>query len=189
VLENVATQLSYLNNRNIEALANFYTSTSVVNWTGDAGGLAGVYTGTSNILILYIGSFAHVTNLRVHTANLSATEISPANITVKFDLLLEGYSTTLGNLTAKIFVTQDWVNQDRTWYIQRETWNYLTFTTSNPVTSTVFPQWGLALEGKNPDLASEHLLEWYAAPYVAAGIYGAIIAIFCVAILKRRMRN
>lgn len=160
-----------------------------MNWTGDAGGLGGVYTGTSNIIILYIGSFSHVTNLVVHTANLSATAQGAENVSLNFDLSMEGYSTQLGNLTARVLVTQDWQNQAGTWSIQNETWDYLSFTTTNPVTSTVFPQWGLALEGRNPDLASEHLLEWYAAPYVAGGIYASIVAIFFIAMVKKRSRR
>lgn len=188
VLEDLGTQLGYLNNHNVEALANFYSSSSVVNWTGQAGGLGGIYTGTSNILILYIGSFSHVTNLVVHSSNLSSTAYGQNNVSVNFDLLLQGFSTTLGNLSARIMVSQIWQNQFGTWIIQHETWNYLSFTTTNPVTSTVFPQWGLALQGRNPDLASEHLLEWYAAPYVAAGIYGGILVIFLTA-MYRRKRN
>jgi len=186
VLEDLGTQLNYLNTRNIEALANFYSGSSVVNWTGQAGGLGGTYSGTSDILILYIGSFSHVSNLVAHTSNLSATVYDPSDIALNFDLFLQGTSTTLGNLSASVRVSQDWQNQNGNWIIQHEIWNYLSFTTINPVTSTVFPQWGLALAGRNPDLASEHLLEWYGAPYFAAGIYGAIIILFGAAVLRRK---
>ncbi len=101
-----------------------------------------------------------------------------ATLRITFNLSLKGHITVVGNLSASIQVSQNWINSGGTWTIQKETWNYITFTTTNPGTATVFPQWGLSLEGKSPDLASEHVLEWDAAPYVAAGIYGSIITIF-----------
>jgi hypothetical protein len=179
------TWIGDFNSRNVESLGNFYTSTSVDNWTGQAQGLEGIYNGVGNIRILYGSSISHTDRLTANYSNLQAVSNSPGNVTLTFTLMLNGHSTVVGNLSATIDVTQNWVNSGGTWTIQHETWNYLTFTTTNPGTATVFPQWGLSLEGKSPDLASEHVLEWNAAPYVAAAIYGSIIAIFILALMVR----
>lgn len=177
------------NSRNVEALGNYYTSTSVDNWTGHAQGLEGIYNGVGNIRILYGSSISHTDRLNATYSNLTATSNGPGNVTLNFNLVLNGHSTVVGNLSADVAVTQVWVNSGGTWTIQSETWNYLTFTTTNPGTATVFPQWGLSLEGKSPDLASEHVLEWDAAPYVAAGIYGSIIVIFALALMVRARKQ
>jgi hypothetical protein len=185
----LTTWVSDFNSRNVEALGNFYTGTSVDNWTGHAQGLQGIYPGVSNIRILYGSSISHTDRLTANISNINAVESTPGNVTVTFNLSLNGHSTVVGNLSASIAVTQDWVNSGGTWTIQHEVWNYLSFTTTNPGTATVFPQWGLSLEGKSPNLASEHVLEWNAAPYVAAAIYGSIIAIFVLALMVRARRQ
>jgi len=181
----LTTWIADFNSRNVESLGNFYTSTSVDNWTGHAQGLEGIYNGVGNIRILYGSSISHTDRLTANYTNLQATSNGPGNVTLTFNLSLNGHSTVVGNLTASILVTQNWVNSGGTWTIQHEVWNYQSFTTTNPGTATVFPQWGLSLEGKSPDLASEHVLEWNAAPYVAAGIYGSIIVIFALALMVR----
>jgi len=185
------TWIGYFNSRNVESLGNFYTSTSVDNWTGNTQGLGGIYNGVGNIRILYGSSISHTTSLNATYGNLTAVQNGPNNVTLNFGLILNGHSTVVGNLTAHVLVTQNWIYSGGAWTIQKETWDYLTFTTSNPGTATVFPQWGLSLEGKSPDLASEHVLEWDAAPYVAAGIYGSIIVIFALALMvrARKQRN
>jgi hypothetical protein len=178
-----------LNTRDIDALANYYTSTSVVNWTGHVQGLGGVYNGVSNILILYISSLAHTQNLVANYSGLRLIFTRSDNASVIFRLSLEGFSTVLGNLSAKVNVSQIWIESTGVWTIQNETWDYITFVTTNPSTSTVFPQWGLTLAGKSPDLASEHVLEWDAAPYVAAGIYASILCMFVASIVVRQRKK
>jgi ketosteroid isomerase-like protein len=184
VLAQLPNFIAAFNARDASALSNFYTSTAVVNWTGQAQGLQGIYSGKENIAILYGSSIGHTDKLVANDSSVSATASGP-NVTVTFTLNLVGHSNVVGNLTAKVTVTQTWVQSGGSWLIQNETWNYLSFTTTNAGSATVFPQWGLALEGKSPNLADEHVLEWNVAPYVAAAIYGSIIAIFALALMVR----
>jgi hypothetical protein len=172
------------NNRDASSLSNFYMSTSVVNWTGQAQGLQGIYTGKENIAILYGSSIGHTDKLIANDTNVQATASGP-NVTVTFVLNLVGHSNVVGNLTAVVDVTQVWVQSGGSWSIQNEIWNYQKFTTTNAGSATVFPQWGLELQGKSVNLADEHVLEWNAAPYVAAAIYGSLIAIFALALMVR----
>ncbi len=184
VLAQLPNFVAAFNARDASALSNFYASNAVVNWTGQAQGLQGIYTGKENIAILYGSSIGHTDKLIANSTNVQATASGP-NVTLSFTLNLAGHSNVVGNLTAKVLVTQVWVQSGGSWLIQNEVWNYQSFTTTNAGSATVFPQWGLALQGKSPNLADEHVLEWNAAPYVAAAIYGSIIAIFALALMVR----
>jgi hypothetical protein len=177
-----------LNARDIEALSNFYSNTSVVLWSGIAAGLQGIYSGVNYIRILYVSSLSHMDRLSANASKINATSTGP-NVTVTLTLAMIGHSTVLGNLTAKIDVTQVWGKIAGNWTIQNENWDYIAFATASQGSATVFPQWGLSLAGKNPDLAGEHMLEWNLAPYVALGIYGSIVVIAALALYMRVRRR
>jgi hypothetical protein len=185
VLAIIPTFVGYLNDRDIESLSNYYTNTSVVLWSGTAAGLQGIYSGENYIRILYVSSLSHMDRLVATSSDINATASAPKNVTVTMTLKLNGHSTVIGNLSAVVDVTQVWSNARGNWTIQNENWDYVTFIAATTGSATVFPQWGLTLEGKNPNLASEHLLEWYAAPYVAGAIYGSIVAIFALTLIVR----
>jgi hypothetical protein len=187
VIAIIPTFVGYIQGRNIQSLSDYYTSNSTVLWAGTAEGLQGIYSGQANIRLLYVSSLSHMDKLEVASTGINATSIGP-NVSVSMNLYLNGHSSVIGNLSAMVEVTQLWSNAGGNWTIQNETWNYVKFESTNPGTATVFPQWGLSLEGKNPDLSSEHVLEWDAAPYVAAGIYGMIVGISVLALLSRRRK-
>jgi len=184
VLSQLPGFIADFNSRDVSALSNYYATNAFVNWTGTTNGLGGPYSGKENIAILYGSSIGHTDKLIANDTNVQATATGP-NVTVTFILNLAGHSNVVGNLTAKVAVTQVWVQSGGTWLIQNEVWNYQTFTTTSSGSATVFPQWGLELQGKSVNLADEHVLEWNVAPYVAAAIYGSIVAIFALALMVR----
>ncbi|HXW36773.1 MAG TPA: hypothetical protein VEJ36_02575 [Nitrososphaerales archaeon] len=189
VLSQINLFVQAFNDRAVESLSNFYTSSSVDNWEGTTQGLGGVYNGQGNIRILYDASIAKTTSLSAVISKLTMVTLSPSEVNATFVMHLNGASPALGNITAVVNVTQQWENEAGTWYINSEVWNYQTFTASNPLTSTVFPQWGLQIAGENPNLASEHAFEWHFAPFVALGLYVSILLIVVVAFIYRRPRR
>jgi len=187
-LQQVQLFAQTFNNRNVEGLANFYTSTSVVNWIGNTEGLGAIYNGQGNIRILYSASIGHTETFSFTPSNITTTVLGPNTVNVTLNAHLLGTSANLGNITAQVKVEQQWVNSGGTWSIQKELWDYTSFTASNPITSTVFPQWGLQISGQNPDLSSEHVFEWNIAPYLASVVYAVIVGVAIFALVARSRR-
>jgi hypothetical protein len=178
------------NSRDVTGLGNYYSTNAVVDWTGDASGLAGTYNGVGNIRILYGSSIGKTSTLIANISNLSVNSINPSNANVTLTLNMKGLSSVVGALTITVAVNQQWNYISGSWQIVKETWNYLVFNEQYPVSATTFPQWTAIKEGLNPNLVSEKSFEWHAGPYVAASVYaflGGIVAIGVI--MYRRNRN
>jgi hypothetical protein len=173
------------NNANITGIVTFYAPNAVVVWTANPNALAaasqaGTYSGTGNIKLLYSTTIANARTISVSVSGLQAASTSNSVI-LNFTLSMKGDSSLLGPFNGTITASQTWVPSGSNYQITNEKWYYATFNTQNQVTATVFPQWGLSLNGKNPDLASEHVAEWRVAPYLAAVLYASLIAILAYA--------
>ncbi len=164
------------NNRDVTSIKTYFTSTSAISWTGSAGGLQGTYSGIDGAGIVYATSVGHTTSLKATESRLNIL-LAGSTGTVGYRLNMTGVSNVIGKFNTTADVSQVWVYQGGVWTIQTDDWNYLSFESNNPSQATVFPQWGLTLNGQPPSLAGEHVLEWNVAPYLALGIYVAIIAI------------
>ena len=186
----IASQLNLFiqafDNRQVNSLSGFYTSSSVVAWTGNTQGLGGTYVGSGNIEILYASSIGHTDSFSAHPSQVQMVASAPNVVNLTMHLVLNGSSSVLGRISATVNAQQQWKNNAGTWSIQKENWNYLTFTAQNPSSSTVFPQWGLELNGKSPNLSTEHTIEWAVAPYFAILIYALLAVAAVVAILRLR---
>jgi hypothetical protein len=184
----VASQLGLFiqafDNRQVNTLTSFYTSSSVVAWTGNTQGLGGTYTGSGNIEILYASSIGHTDRFAAHPSQVKMVATAPNVVNLTMHLDLNGSSSVLGKISATVNAQQQWANNGGSWVIQKENWNYLTFTAQNPSSSTVFPQWGLQLNGKSPNLSSEHNIEWAVAPYIALLVY-ILLAVAAIAVIFR----
>ena len=188
-LRNAVNQwVSNFNSRDVTALGNFYATDAVVDWTGQASGLTGVYNGQGNIRILYGSSIGKTTTLVANISNYNEKDINPSNANVSLTLTLNGVSTVVGNLSISIDVNQRWNYVSGQWQIVKETWNYVKFYEARPVTSTTFPQWTALKEGQNPDLVSEKSFEWHAGPYVAASVYAFMVGALGYAVIRYRGR-
>jgi hypothetical protein len=177
------------NSRDVTGLGNFYSTNAVVDWTGQASGLAGVYNGVGNVRILYGSSIGKTTTLIANISNYKENDINPSNANVTLTLNMNGLSSVVGQLSITVAVSQQWNYIGGSWQIVKETWNYVVFNEQYPVSATTFPQWTAMKEGLNPNLVPEKSFEWHAGPYVAASIYaflGAIAAIGAITYRKTK---
>jgi hypothetical protein len=180
--------ISAFNHRDVTTIKTFFTSSSAIAWTGVAGGLQGTYTGTDGAGIVYGTSVGHTSTLSANVSRLH-TQLAGSTGTVGFRLNITGSSNVVGPFNSTADISQVWVYQGGTWTIQTDDWNYLDFVSNNPSQATVFPQWGLTLNGKAPSLAGEHVLEWNVAPYLAVGVYATIVALGLALIWVRVRRQ
>lgn len=175
------------NNRDVTTIKTFFTSSSAIAWTGSAGGLQGTYSGSDGAGIVYATSIGHSSSLAAKELNLHISQAGSTG-TVGFRLNITGNSQVVGTFYTTADISQVWVYQGGAWTIQTDDWNYLNFVSGNPSEATVFPQWGLTLNGKAPSLAGEHVLEWNVAPYLASGVYATIVALG-IALIWVRIRK
>lgn len=179
---------SNFNSRDVTGLGDFYATDAVVDWAGQAPGLTGVYNGQGNIRILFGSSIGKTTTLIANISNYSEKDINPSNANVSLTLTMNGVSTVVGNLSISIDANQRWNYVGGQWQIVKETWNYVKFYESTPVSSTTFPQWTAMKLGQNPNLVSEKSFEWHAGPYVAASVYAFLVGILVFGALKLKNR-
>jgi hypothetical protein len=179
-------------NRNVDGLTTFYTQSSVVKWSGNTGGISGLYTGTPDIKLIYATTVAKTTHIAVNSSKYTEQVFSPTHVNATFHLhMLANSSAGLGTINATIDVSQEWSWGGVAWHISRENWAYTQFDSSEidlqhypPVTT--FPQWAMLKEGQNPDLVSEKSFEWHAGPYVAAAVYAFLLGMVAFAFLRFR---
>ncbi len=189
-LKNAVNQwVSSFNSRDVTGLDNFYAQDTVVTWTGTAPGLAGTYDGAGNVRILYGSSIGKTTTLVANISDYNENDINPSNANVSLTLTMNGQSTVVGNLSITINANQQWNYIGGSWQIVKETWNYVKFYESTPVSSTTFPQWTAMKLGQNPNLVSEKSFEWHAGPYVAASVYAFLAGVLAFGALKFRDRS
>jgi hypothetical protein len=180
---------SDFNSRDVTGLSNFYATDAMVDWTGHASGLTGVYNGEGNIRILYGSSIGKTTSLIANISDYNEEDVNPSNANVSLTLTMNGVSTVVGNLSISVDADQQWNYVGGQWQIVKESWNYVKFYESTPVSSTTFPQWTAIKLGQNPNLVSEKSFEWHAGPYVAVFVYAFIAGIFMVGVVKFRNRS
>jgi hypothetical protein len=181
--------VSDFNSRDVTGLSNFYATDAMVDWTGHASGLTGVYDGEGNIRILYGSSIGKTTSLIANISGYNEKDINPSNANVSLTLTMNGVSTVVGNLSISVDADQQWNYVGGQWQIVKESWNYLKFYESTPVSSTTFPQWTAIKLGQNPNLVSEKSFEWHAGPYVAVSVYAFIAGILVVGVVMSRNRS
>ena len=188
-LENaVDTWVQDFNSRDVTGLGTFYATDAAVTWNG-APGLTGTYDGIGNVRILYGSSIGKTTSLTANLTNYNDMQISPGNSNVSLTLTMNGHSTVVGNLSISVDANQQWNYVGGQWQIVKETWNYVKFYESTPVSATTFPQWTALKEGQNPNLVSDKSFEWHAGPYVAASVYAFLVGVLAFGALKFRSRS
>jgi uncharacterized protein (UPF0333 family) len=183
------TFLSDFNSRDVSGVVGFYSPTGVTDWKGQTGGTAGNYTGTNEIQLAFATTIGHTTELTAIVSHLAITNTSSTTSHTSYDLNVSGKSQAIGAFNATITVSQNWAYQGGQWQIQNDVWDYTSFSSANPTEATVFPQWGLSLEGKSPTLAGEHMLEWNLAPYLAGIVYASLLAVAAALVLMFARRR
>jgi hypothetical protein len=185
----LTSYLAAFNNRDVTTIKTYFTDSSKIYWYGASGGLGGNYSGTNGAGIIYGTSVGHTTSLKGTATGIMLSSTSGPTSTATYQLTINGVSQIIGKFNSTVAVTQVWVYANGAWTIQQDDWNYLSFSSNNPSQATVFPQWGLTLNGQPPSLAGEHVLEWNLAPYLAIGAYATIVAIGIAVIWVRTRKQ
>jgi len=179
--------------RNVDGLVSYYAQTSTLVWSGNVGGLAGMYSPVGNIRLIYATTVGKSITLTANVTNYAEKVISPTVTNATFVITMLDNSTEAGIVHATIDVQQEWVWGSSGWQITKENWAYTKFDSSfidehQPV-ATTFPQWGYAAKGGNPSLVSEKSLEWHAGPYVAASVYAFLFGVAAFVALRFRPKR
>lgn len=185
--------VSDFNARNVDGLVAYYTSSALLVWSGDVGGLAGMYSPVGNIRLIYATTVGKSVTLDANVSNYAEKAISSTITNATFKITMLENSTAAGIVHATINVTQEWNWGSTGWQISKENWRYITFDSSyidaGIPAATTFPQWGYQQKGGNPNLVEEKSLEWHAGPYVAASVYAflfGLVAFMALRISSRR---
>ena len=181
-----------LNDRNIDTVVAFYSPNAVTRWSGNTGGLSGLYTGTNDIRLVYATTVGKSTMLVANVSEYAERTLSPTRVNATFQIELVANSTAAGVVNARINASEAWTWGSGGWQISKENWNYVRYDSSLidaglPHTATTFPQWSVMKAGGNPDLVSEKSFEWHAGPYIAASVYAFLFGI--VAFVALRLRS
>jgi hypothetical protein len=181
------------NNRNVDAVVAFYAPSSTLVWSGNVGGLAGMYSPAGNIRLIYATTVGKSLKLNANVSNYAEKTISPTVANATFVITMLENSSEAGIVHATINVSQEWVWGNAGWQISKENWAYAKFDSSfidaGLPAATTFPQWGYALKGGNPNLVSEKSFEWHAGPYVAASVYAFLFGVVAFMALRSRPRE
>jgi hypothetical protein len=144
--------VSALDSRNVAALSEFYGQNATVDWSGDAAGLAGVYQGRTNVLILYGSTVGKMTSLNVTIGDYDEKVISPFNDNITFTLNMTSENSESGNTDMSVDVSEEWnytsatgaatgtaaVGGQGQWQIVKENWDYTEFNQQYPCCDTTF---------------------------------------------------
>ena len=131
VVSAYTNHLSVLSSRNVSALLGGYESNSMVEWTGEAAGLQGNYTGDGigRVLTTLLG---HMTNFTLSNETQPIVGVQGRYWVVNSTFHWAGYSTVDGILTGTVAAEDSYVHVGNTWLIARETWTWTSFTCQFP---------------------------------------------------------
>jgi len=127
-----ANHLLLLEARNVSALVSGYEGNATIEWTGDAGGLAGNHTGAYDIAQLLDFFPGKMTNLTVTLENETTIVPQGRYWVVSSAFEWAGYSTIDGTISGQIVAHDTYVNVDNLWLIATETWYGLQFNCAFP---------------------------------------------------------
>jgi len=124
--------LSTLNSSKASALQSDYERNATIVWTGASPGLAGTYAGSSNIEIL-LSQFLTDLVPKLTITNETHT-IGPEGSTWIVDSTFDfaGNSTIVGKVSGIIAANCSYTDNDNSWLISRQVWNFLEYDTQYP---------------------------------------------------------
>jgi hypothetical protein len=147
--------VSALDSRNVTALSDFYGQNATVHWSGsgEAAGLAGVYQGRANALILYGSTVGKMTSLNETIGDYDEKVISPFNDNITFTLHMTSENAVSGETNMSVDVSEEWsytsvtgattttttttaVGGQGQWQIVKENWDYTEFDQQYPYSDT-----------------------------------------------------
>jgi hypothetical protein len=125
----------------VSGVLKFYTNSSVVSWGGNITSQStpfdrqGTYAGLAEISGLYSKAMdcfyepniaaPHSSDFSVSASNLTATAVGPNKDNATFDLFIFGWCFQFEDYGASAYVKQEWTDNNGTWTIARENWDFL----------------------------------------------------------------
>jgi hypothetical protein len=181
------THLSRIGSRDIPTVLTDYQDSAVVTWAGNAAGLQGNYSGTSNIRLLYSAALSTATQISATPSNYVQVNKSSNQVVVNSTLILAGKSNYLGAFNGTVQASISYVYSNGGWLISHEYWNYKKLTGSSSGGATTFPEWQ-KVGPINPSRRSTdwlHNFAWdYGGPGVAVLVWAFVGLIAAVAVVR-----
>ena len=116
--------LSQFDARNVNDIASGYESNATVEWTGDAQGFAGNYSGSANIKIL-LGDFVGKSITFSLSNESQSVEVEGNVVVVNSTFSFSGVSPTFGAANGTIAARDVYEPAGgSSWLIASETWNF-----------------------------------------------------------------
>jgi hypothetical protein len=126
-----ANHLFALSTRNVSSLLSGYESNATVEWTGDADGLTGTYTGVGDgpgeigrVLEQFPGNMV---NLTLSEESQPTVGVQGGHLVAGSTFDWDGFNSRDGNISGVVAAQDSFAYVGNTWLIARETWNWTGF--------------------------------------------------------------
>jgi hypothetical protein len=137
VFNSLANHMFFLSERNVSAIISQYEKNATIEWMGNAGGLQGIYNGTSDIFLLMNESFISRA-VSFSIGNITSISISISNdsaiVKSSFEIFGQDYNFGLpygyvANFNSTILAQDHFAysSSQKAWLISVESWNYHAF--------------------------------------------------------------
>lgn len=139
-----ANHLSLFSSKNVSATVSQYTDDANVTYEGQAAGLQGNYTGTSDIRILIAADISKTTLFFIANETQPSIQVetmgsgdSVVSVVVNSTFNFRGESPVFGNINGTVSARTTFVpgSASGNWLISNETWNYLSYWVQYPVST------------------------------------------------------
>ncbi len=177
--------------RDIPTLLTDYQDNAVVSWSGNTGGLGGVYNGVGNIRLLYSAALSTANTISLSPTNVRKFNNSATQVTVNSTITMKGTSKILGDFNGTITSSIVYTYTNGGWKIITENWDFKVFNYASAGGSTTFPEW----QKVGPPISTHRGPDWlhnfawdYGGPGVAVMIY-AYIAALAVSLVVLKVRR
>lgn len=131
-----ANHLLMVSTRNVTALLSGYESNATVEWTGQASGLGGNYTGTGNesgSIGRLLGTFpGNMVNLTLSEDSQPTVGVQGNSLVVGSTFSWNGFNSYDGNISGLVVAQDSFAYSGNTWLIAHETWTWISFVCQFP---------------------------------------------------------
>jgi hypothetical protein len=186
------THLSNIHARDVPAALSDYVGSATVLWTGNTGGLSGIYIGTGNIRLLLASALSTAQQISLAPSDYIVKNNSASRVTVNATLDITGQSQYLGRFNGTVEAQSVFTYSNGAWKISNENWYWKSLVGSQSGGATTFPEWQ-KVGPINPSRRSADWLHNFAWDYGGIGtalvIYSSIALIGVVGVLRRRGKS
>lgn len=184
------TYLQDITRRDVSAVVDKYTGTSVAVWGGRSGGLGGTYRGQGNIRILYITALGTAKTIEFKELSFRERVEGETGI-IESEQEMSGDSDILGKFNGKIKMVLKVNVVNNKPVIVEENWDFVEFAYERTGGATTFPQWADVKAGRPVALEPSRSfkdLAWFLSDYFALTVYAAVALVAVMAVMAARRR-